>query len=251
METIKTGKEWIDNLLPEGFPIKSSMVITGPGGSGKPLIGETFVTAWLKAGGSVVFMSLQYPRKDFITESLLRISHLDINDYPGKAAFIQFDPEIEGMTEPSGNEFRANLVYPEIWDKALAKAVEMVPNEGPGILIFGSALNLLLFSPTYWKDIRQKIIDTISGEKEHTYIFSVSTTAKAEEIKAIEDAADVLIYSHSEKPPFRLYMKVVRANNVKFVGDEIQVPIPPEALKEVKEVADHSRSRVIPAVSKI
>ncbi len=251
MKTIKTNKEWIDRLLPEGFPINSSMVITGPGGSGKPLIGEAFVAAWLKAGGSVVFMSLQYPRKDFITESLLKISNLDINDYPGKTAFIQFDPEIAGMTDPVGNEFRANLVYPEIWDKALLTAVKLVPDEGPGILIFGSALNLLLFSPTYWKEIRSKIIETISGEKEYTYIFSVSTTAKAEEIKAIEDAADILIYSHSEKPPFRLFMKVLRANNVKFVGDEIQVPIPPENLKEVKEVADHSRSRVIPAVSNI
>jgi KaiC/GvpD/RAD55 family RecA-like ATPase len=251
MEKIKTNREWIDRLLPEGFPVKSSMVITGPGGSGKPLIGEAFVTAWLKSGGSVIFMSLQYPRKDFITESLSRISHLNIDDYPGKAAFIQFDPEIKDMTEPNGNEFRANLVYPEIWDKAISTAEKMVPNEGPGILIFGSALNLLLFSPTYWKDIRQKIIDTISGEKRHTYIFSVSTTAKAEEIKAIENAADILIYSHSEKPPFRLFMKVVRADNVKFLGEEIQVPIPPEDLKEVKEVADHSRSRVIPAVSKI
>lgn len=251
METINTNREWLDRLLPDGFPVKSSIVITGPGGSGKPLIGEAFVAAWLKAGGSVIFMSLQYPRKDFITESLARISHINIDEYPGKAAFIQFDPEIKDMTEPNGNEFRANLVYPDVWDKAISVAEKMVTVEGPGILIFGSALNLLLFSPTYWKDIRQKIIDTISGEKKHTYIFSVSTTAKAEEIKAIENAADILIYSHSKKPPFRLFMKVVRADNVRFSGEEIQVPIPPEDLKDIKEVADHSRSRVIPAVSKI
>ena len=60
METITTGIKWIDDLAPEGFPTKSITVITGPGGSGKPLIGETFVSAWLKNGGSVIIMSLKY-----------------------------------------------------------------------------------------------------------------------------------------------------------------------------------------------
>ncbi len=35
-------------VLPEGLPLNTSTVITGSGGSGKPLIGETFVSAWLK-----------------------------------------------------------------------------------------------------------------------------------------------------------------------------------------------------------
>lgn len=54
MKTITTGIEWIDDLAPEGFPIKSTIVITGPGGSGKPLIGETIVSAWLKNGVEVI-----------------------------------------------------------------------------------------------------------------------------------------------------------------------------------------------------
>jgi len=70
MKTIKAEINWVDELIPEGLPIESTTVITGPGGSGKPLIGETFVSAWLKNGGSVVFMSLQYPGSEFITESI-------------------------------------------------------------------------------------------------------------------------------------------------------------------------------------
>ena len=48
MKTLKTEISWIDETIPEGLPLKSTTVITGPGGSGKPLIGETFVSAWLK-----------------------------------------------------------------------------------------------------------------------------------------------------------------------------------------------------------
>ncbi len=48
MKTIKTGINWIDDVIPNGLPLKSTTVITGPDGSGKPLIGETFVAAWLK-----------------------------------------------------------------------------------------------------------------------------------------------------------------------------------------------------------
>jgi len=86
METIKTGISWIDDVIPEGLPLKSTTVITGPGGSGKPLIGETFVAAWLKKGGSVIFMSLQYPGSEFVAESIKSVTGLDINDYKEKMA---------------------------------------------------------------------------------------------------------------------------------------------------------------------
>ena len=84
-----------------------------------------------------------------------------------------------------------------------------------------------------------------------TYLFSASTTAKAEEIAELEAIAENLMFTRSEKKPFRLFLRVARAKDVPFVSEEIEVPIPPGVLLEVKEVADHSRKRVIPQVSQL
>ncbi len=61
MENFHSNFEWLDRLMPEGIPIPSSTVISGPGGSGKPLIGLAVVASWLRQGGKVVLVPLQYP----------------------------------------------------------------------------------------------------------------------------------------------------------------------------------------------
>jgi len=250
MDTIKTGIHWIDKALPEGLPLKTTTVITGPGGSGKPLIGETFVSAWLKIGGSVIFMSLQYPDSKFITESIKNITGLDINSYIEKIIFIQLDTRIPDYHQVNRNIINANLVMPEVWDKVLNLASTRLPDEEPGILIFGSALNLLLFSPTYGNAILEKIKSTIVSNTTKTYIFSVSTSAKAEEISQLEEIADNLILSRSEKKPFRLFMNILKIRDKKYDSAEIQVPISLKTFDHIKEIAEHSRSKVIPAILK-
>jgi len=251
MYYIKTGQEWLDNLMPDGLPTQTSTLISGPGGSGKPLIGETIVAAWLRQGGSTVFMSLQYPSSDFIFSSLKTVTGLDLNDYSEKVAFISLDATIDGIETPHDHAFKANLIKPDIWDAAIEKGCSLVPVAGPGILVFGSALNLLLFSPTYEDEVLEAMQKTIRDDKRRTYMFSVSTSAKKEKIARLEAAADNLMISRSEKKPFRLYMHIVRLKDAPYLTDEVTVPIPPEALADVKEVAEHSRKRVIPLISKI
>jgi len=251
MKTLKTGISWVDDVIPEGLSLKSTTVITGPGGSGKPLIGETFVTAWLKKGGSVIFMSLQYPSTEFITKSIKNVTGLDIQDYKERIIFLQLDTKISEYQEMNKHLIHANLVKPEVWEDVLNLASAKLPDEGPGILIFGSALNLLLFSPTYGDSILAKIKSTIATNTAKTYIFSVSTSAKAEEISQLEEIANNLILSRSEKKPFRLFMKILKIRDEQYDSAEIQVPISPKTLDYIKEIADHSRSKVIPAILKI
>ncbi len=251
METLRTNIKWIDELLPDGLPIKTSTIITGAGGTGKPLIGETFVSAWLKNGGSVIFMSLQYPSIEFITKSIENVSGLNLNDYDEKIIFLQLDVGIPDIIDSGNNTIRANLVKPEIWDKALNISVSKLHQEEPGILIFGSALNILLFSPTYGDAIFNKIKETIAKDKSKTYIFSVSTSAKAEEISKIEKVADNLFIARAEQKPFRLFLKVLRMKDVRYHSNEILVPISPKILKYIKKIADHNRNTLIPAISKI
>jgi len=252
MQTIITDQPWFNRLLPQGLLIGTSALISGPGGSGKPLIGDTIAASWLRRGGSVIFMSLQYPSADFVYASMKHVAGLDLHDYENHIAFIALDATIDGMEAPEGRRFRANVVKPAVWNAALARATEMVPGGGPGVLVFGSAINLLLFSPTYGRAILDKIKATMTTEKAgRTYLFSASTTAKREEIAEMEAIADNLMMTRSEKEPFRLYLRVVRAKGVPFVNEEIEVPIPPGVLLEVKEVADHSRKRVVPQVSRL
>ena len=251
MKTLQTQQEWFDQLLPEGLPIPSSTLLSGPGGSGKPLIGNVIVATWLRQGGSVVFMSLQYPDHSFIVAGLKNIAHLDLDDFQDRVAFIELDATLEDMSPPSGNRFKANVVKPKVWDMAVDLACGMVPGSGPGILIFSSALNLLLFSPTYGEGILGKLKEISQNEKKHTYLFSASTTAKAEEIAELETVVDNLIMTRSTKSPFQLYMEIERMKEVPFVSGEIQVPFAPDVLTDVKEIADHSRKRVIPLVSKL
>lgn len=250
METLKTGIDWMDKLLPEGLPLKSTTVITGPGGSGKPLIGETFVSAWLKKGGSVIFMSLQYPGSEFIAKSIKNVTGLDIQDYKEKTIFLQLDTEISGYQEINKRLIRANLVKPEIWEKVLNFAASKLPEKNPGILIFCSALNLLLFSPTYGDAILEKIKSTITSNTDKTYLFSVSTSAKAKEISQLEEIADNLILSRSEKEPFQLFMKILKMRDVSYISNEVQVPISPKTLEHIKKMANHSRGKVLPAILK-
>ncbi len=251
MNTFHTQQDWFDRLLPEGLPIPSVTLLSGPGGSGKPLIGNVMVAAWLRQGGGVVFMSLQYPDHSFIAAGLKNIAQLDLDGYQDRVAFIELDATLEDMTPPTGNRFRANVVKPRVWDAALERACAMVPDEGPGILVFCSALNLLLFSPTYGKDILEKMKATSQEGKKCTYLFSASTTAKADDIAELEAVVDHLIMTRSTKSPFQLYMQIERIKGALFVSGEIQVPFSASVLTDVKEIADHSRKRVIPLVSKL
>jgi len=251
MLSIKSGQEWLDRLMPEGLPTQTSTLISGPGGSGKPLIGETIVSAWLRQGGSTVFMSLQYPSRDFIFSSLKTVTGLDLSDYLEKVAFISLDATIDGIDPLHDHAFKANLVKPDIWDAAIEEGCSLVPEAGSGILVFGSALNLLLFSPTYEDEVFEAMEKTIRDDKRRTYMFSVSTSAKKEKITRLETAADNLMISRSEKKPFRLFMHIVRLKDAPYLTDEVTVPIPPEALADIKKVAEHSRKRVIPLISKI
>lgn len=251
MYAFRTQQDWFDRLLPDGLPIPSVTLLSGPGGSGKPLIGNVIVAAWLRQGGSVVFMSLQYPDHSFIAAGLKDIAHLDLDQYQDRIAFIELDATLEDMTPAQGNRFAANVVKPPVWDAALERACSMVPDEGPGILVFCSALNLLLFSPTYEKDILEKMKATSQPDKKCSYLFSASTTAKADDIAELEAIVDHLIITRSTRSPFTLYMEIRRLKGAPFVSGEVEVPFAAEVLAEVKELADYSRKRVIPQVAKL
>ena len=148
MKRIRFGIDWIDSILPEGFPINTSTLVSGPGGSGKPLIGYIFASGWLKNGGEIIFIltstTLEYLRKTMI------LLGIDLNRYTGKIFFIELDPTIDDIEKVSFDHIKANFVKPETWDKMLSISNLYLKKKCElGIMIVGAALNLLFFSEKY------------------------------------------------------------------------------------------------------
>ena len=251
MEKLIFNSSWLKQLLPEGMPIPSSTILTGPGGSGKPLIGNLIVADWLTQGGSVIFMSLQYPDHRFIKSSLKTIAQLDLDAYQGKVAFIELDVSLEGTQIVGPNHIKANVVKPDIWNQSIQTALEMLPKDGPGVLLFGSALNLLLFSPTYGADILEEMKKLLKEESSYSVLFSTSTSAKGDQVAELDSMTDNLIYVRHDQASLRLFVKIERVRNAPFFADEVEVPFSHEQLEELKQIADQSRKRIVPLVAKL
>lgn len=250
MENLKTNIPWLEELLPEGIKISSSTLISGPGGTGKPLVEFAFVDAWLKAGGSLIGVPLQYPSGELVWTAMLKLYGTDLNNYKGKIVFIQFDPFANDCVKIKEDTLQANVVKPELWDKAIEMAEDIVEKTELGTMVFGSALNLLLFSKTYGEAILDKLKNALQNDKSRTYAFAVSTTALADKIKILEDVADNLMFTRMEKP-MKLFLKIERMKNVEFVKEEKEVPISEALLKEINEIAEATRKTRIPEIMKI
>lgn len=123
-------------------------------------------------------------------------------------------------------------------------------NQGPGTLVFASALNLLLFSPTYKQASLDKLEELLGENKQRTYPVTVSTSAFREDIRRWEDAADTLMFSRMEEE-MRLFLALKRLKNERISPREVEVPIQKEMLQEIKEVAEGVRKRKVPALKEI
>jgi KaiC/GvpD/RAD55 family RecA-like ATPase len=242
--------EWLDELLPEGIRIPSSTLISGPGGTGKPLVEFAFVSAWLRAGGSLIGIPLQYPTGELVKKAINALYQINLDDYRGKVAYIQFDPVSDECQEMGDDTVKANMVIPEIWDEAIKKAENMLDRTELGTMVFGSALNLLLFSRTYKQSILDKLKEVIQNDKTRTYAFAVSTSALPDEIRILEGEADNLMFTRMEKP-MKLFLKIVRMKGVEFSEQEKAVPIPKRMLEEINQIAEATRKTRIPEIRNI
>ncbi|MEA1926729.1 MAG: ATPase domain-containing protein [Candidatus Auribacterota bacterium] len=246
MKRLKLSQDWLNELLPGGLPYPGTTLISGPGGSGKPLVGFAFAYDWLKTGGNTIFIPLQYPKMEIVKTALKQLYYLNIEQYSHQIAYIQFNPYLEKYKKVDGNIIEANLVKSDVWDVAISEAENILTKRGGlGTLIFASALNLLLFSPTYQKLNLDKLEKIIRDDKTRTYILSVSTSAFKEEIERWEEAADNLMFARMGES-MKLYLKTAKIENKDSLSREIQVPVSREILEDIKEVAEHTRQRQIP-----
>lgn len=255
MTMFKTDYEWINRLAPEGIPIPSSILISGPGGSGKPLIGLAIVASWLRRGGRVVFAPLQYPDPRFTRNDLLSLYDLDLADFADSSFFLEFDVDLEptpdAMERVEPNLLRANFVNPKVWDEALEIAVSELGPSPVGTLVFGSAINLLLFSKTYGEQFLEHLKHMLHGDENITYLFAVSSTVLKQMIEQLEAAANHLFFAKMIKDDGLLQFWIKRLNGAQHVDEKITVPISREHLRALKQQAESAKVTRIPAIQKI
>lgn len=250
-QNLYTGKEWLDQLLPQGIPLPSSTLISGPGGTGKPLVEFAFVAAWLKAGGSVIGIPLQYPTGELVKTAMWKLYGMDLNDYRGRVIYVQLDPLIQGIETVSDDTLKANLVKPGKWSRTIERAEAMLKNDdSKNNMVFGSALNLLLFSDVHKERLLSDLKDMLQNDKSRSYFFAVSTSALAGEIKELEDVADNLMFTRMEEG-MKLYFRIERMKNTDFLKDEVNVPISEDMLLEISKVAEASRKRLIKEIKNV
>ena len=249
MKRLKLEYHRLWKLLPGGLPLPSSTLITGKGGTGKPLVELAFIASWLKNGGSAIGIPLQFRTMEFVKNAMLNLYGIDLQDYKGRIAYVGFDSMVAGTERISDDTFKTNLLIPELWDESIEAASNLIENKTE-LLVFGSALNLLLFSPTYKDRMHNKIREILETDKTKSYIFSVSNNVLGDEIATWEKAADNLIFTRVENP-MRLFLRISRVKNAPFSTEEVKVPISQGMLKEMKAVAGATRKRTIPVIMNI
>lgn len=255
MKNFRTNIEWLDRLMPEGMPVPSSTVISGPGGSGKPLVALAFVASWLRQGGKVALIPLQYPDRAFTENDLARLYRINLSDYEDSFCFVRLDTDLAAETgairQDSPNEIRANLVNPQTWTQVLERAEQTLGPSDLGMLVYSSALNLLLFSPKYGERLLSQVESMLRSDKSRTYLFTVSSSVLKEKIHAVEQAADHLMFAEMTEPEKKLHLRISRLKNALHLERTIRVPFEREVLESIKEIAEVSRVANVASIRRI
>jgi len=251
MGQLKINEHWAKELFPEGIHYPSSTIISGKGGSGKPLVELSFVAEWLRSGKKAIGIPLQYPTADFMKDSLWKLNGIDVNLYPGQMMFMQFNPDLEEIEEKSNEVLSVNLLKSDMWDEMLDKTYKRLNIESEeDVLIFGSALNLLLFAPKYKQESIQNIKSLLENTQNFTYLFTVSNNVMGEDIAIWEKAANNLLFTEMNKEK-QLFIYAERINDKELKSDKYEIDIKPETLDEIKGIAEKNRKSLIPKLKRL
>ena len=250
MKTLSLQSKWLQEILPEGFPYPSTTVVSGPGGSGKPLIGYMFASEWLQQGGKVVFLLTSTTYEYFC--DTMKMLGTDTAEFDEQIRYIELDLTQKEIVQTAHNYWKANFVLPAVWDRVVENIRDFSAGgeEDPGVMVSGSALNLLFFSPTYQKEIQEHILETLRSNRQETYFLTVNSDAFKDLVTPVEEAAGNLMMSRMEKP-MQLFLKIIRMQQVAYHREEVKVPLSQEILRSLREEAEKGKRNLIPGIKKM
>jgi len=248
LDRLPAGQDWLDVLLPEGLPIPSTTIISGPGGSGKPLIGAIILASWLRHGGSALVFLINSDRT--YAERLLTLYGINPSEYKSRLVYVDFDPSFDSIDQVQPDLIISNILKPHLLEKSIRAGVDILKSTKADVMLYGAALNILFFSPTWGEKIFEKWKTILSRQGRYTSVFSVSTSAFRDKIQQLEELADNLMYSRIDKP-MKLLFRIAKIKTVQFISEEVKVPLSREILLNLKAESSRLRKRIIPMVSSI
>lgn len=246
MERFKVKQEWLKDILPEGIAIPSGTLISGPGGSGKPLIAGMLLSSWLKQGGSVIYFLINSGR-DY-AEKIFSVYGLDAQKYKGQLFYIDFDPNLETWNEIADDHVKANLLHAENWDLMIKLATNKMDAKQLMPIIFGAALNILLFSPTHRQEVFSKLKEILQSDQNS--LFTISNNVFEDKMQQLEQDADNLIFTHSGEK-MELHLRIDRMKDVPFSDKDVVVPLSEHELRSMRSEAERMRKHLIPLLKSI
>jgi len=246
MENLKLGYQWIDDLMPEDINIPSTTVVIGPAGAAKSIVSSMIAASWLKQGGSLIHVLTNFKRDH--AESLLSYSNVNPVETKGKIVYINFDPQIKNYIQTSDYEFRANLLKPEIINKVLNKSNKILSDLNTDILTYMTALNMLLFSKMYIKNVLATYHAKIN--KNSFNLFTFSDNVFADEMNEIREKADNIFYVQGTGI-MHLSLQLQKINGNIISINEIETPFTENQInKHLLEIQIH-RQELIPIIKRI
>lgn len=248
------GLSWFDSILPSGIPIPSSILISGPSGTGKPFAGLAITGSWLQQGGRVIFIPIHSAYPQLFETGLRALIDRPLQQFPESHFFILFDPDMEpkeqNLEVVGGNAIRCNLLNPRVWQEALGLATASMEGKGP-ILVFASALNLLLLSPSFGDQLFLMLLDTIRNTRGWTYLLAISSSILVEKAIILEQASDHLFLMKRLPRDRRIFLRAARVRGADYHNTAVPLPGLPDLVEDLKDEAVASRRLLIPKVSKI
>ncbi len=192
MKAVRFNDLWLQQLLPQGYDYPASTFVKGDNDAGKLAFELAFVASWLKAGGSLVAMLIEYPTTAVFKRALQDLFQLNTDDYVKKIMFVLFDARQDTCEQIDPHTAKANFLQPDTWNKVIDLAELQTEPSPIGTLVYAAALDLLLHSPTYVDSVIEQVAHTLKHEETRSYLFSVTAQAKNTVIKDWEEAANNL-----------------------------------------------------------
>lgn len=246
MNKLTLHYKWLNDVLPEGFPYPSSTVLKGPMGAGKPIIAEAFIASWLKEGGKLISMPLQFPYPAFSQENMKALYGVDLNDYANQIVFVSFNPTSQVVEKNGENQLRANLVEPGQWHQVITHARALLGNTG-NIMLFATAINLPLVSDRKSADVIATIQNLFHADNKLTFLFALSTSMVDERADKISKAADNVIEGDLTQDHY-LRFRILRMKGAAYHTNKQKVPFAPNLLVEAEERAKIYRTAPVKTI---
>ena len=181
-------------------------------------------------------------------EKIFSIYDINLKNYVNRIYFVDFDLEGDQPVQIAENHVKTNLLKPENWQTTIDQAKNQLDAKNHPTIVFGAALNILFFSPTFGNQIFNYFKELIeSGENS---LFTISNNVFEVKMRELETRADNLLFTHSGRN-LELHLQTARMKDVPFKETDLVVPLTEEELRNMRSEAERMRKHLIPLLKKI